>query len=71
MAIASVPVSATAQQQDQRERLEDPFGLGHHLFGVAAAFTEDDDLERPDDDHQQRREDEQVGRDGEDVARLA
>ena len=75
--MASVPVRATApaakarKQEDDRQRLERPFGLLQDLVGVAAALAQDDDPERPDGDHQQRREDEQVGRDREDVAGLA
>jgi hypothetical protein len=59
------------QQEDEGEWLERPSDLLDDLRLVARAFAQDDDPERSDGDHQEGGEDEQVGRDREDVARLA
>ena len=77
VAIASVPVNATAP--DENARSNRPGCPTAWVVSETAARTpagarglaEDDDPEGPDGDHGEGTEDEQVGRDGEDVAGLA
>ena len=77
VAMASVPVSATAPDANARRssRIADGAGRGRSLaatiVGRRTAFAEDEDPVHADADHEQRASHEQVGRDREDVARLA
>ncbi len=58
------------EQQQDPDRLERVRGAGQRV-GRRCAFTEDEDAEHADPDHEQRGAHEQVGRDREDVSRLA
>ena len=77
VAMASVPVRATAPAAKARRRSRVPTCSGTLLPAVddrrreVRVFAADDDPERADRDHEERRPDEEVGRDREDVARLA
>jgi hypothetical protein len=59
------------EDQQDAERLGGGLTTGWRSSGHTSRPPEDDDPEGPDHDHDQRRPDEQVGRCGEDVARLA
>ena len=78
VAIASVPVSATAprgerpQQDQDRDVRGGLLGRRDHLgLGAGPVSPANRIRNVPDADHQERRAEEQVGRDREDVARLA
>ena len=75
VAMASVPVSATAPEAKARAASSRMATLARSIdvsamLGIRGAFAADDDLPRTEHDHQQGRAHEEVGGHGEDVAGL-